>query len=68
VVKSGGTSLRLTVKVSGDVRPGVALAEGKWWESDKPAAALNRLTPSQWSPAGQPAYNDVFITVEAAQP
>ncbi len=28
-------------------------------------AAMNLLTPSRWSPAGQPAYNEVFVTVEA---
>ena len=64
-VKSGGEALELVLKVSDAVRPGVATMEGKWWEQDKPLAAMNLLTPSRWSPAGQPAYNEVFVTVEA---
>ena len=48
-------------------RPGVASFEGKWWENgEEDAPAMNRLTASLWSPAGQPAYNEVFVTVEAA--
>ena len=65
-VKSGGEALELVLKVSDAVRPGVATMEGKWWEQDKPLAAMNLLTPSRWSPAGQPAYNEVFVTVEPA--
>jgi len=49
------------------VRPGVATLEGKWWDGDDAAAApMNRLSTSRWSPAGQPAYNEVFVTVTAA--
>lgn len=64
-VASGMESLQLKLKVSDAVRPGVATMEGKWWEVDRPRAAMNLLTASRWSSAGQPAYNEVFVTVEA---
>lgn len=66
-VRNGSTELRLTLAVSDSVRRGVAALEGKWWDDGGPQAApLNRLTSSRWSPAGQPAYNEVFIAVTAA--
>ena len=41
------------LKVSDGVRPGIASFEGKWWENGaEDAPAMNRLTPSLWSPAG----------------
>ncbi len=65
-VTCGGQRLELVLAVNEALRPGVAAMEGKWWEHDKPQAAMNALTPSRWSPAGQPAYNEVFITVAPA--
>jgi anaerobic selenocysteine-containing dehydrogenase len=67
-VSNDAASLEVTLKVSEAVRPGVATLEGKWWEQEQPRAAMNLLTPSRWSPAGQPAYNEVFITIEAITP
>lgn len=55
------------LEVTDAVRPGVVALPGKWW--DRPGetgAVTNRLTASSWSPAGQPAYNDVFVGVEPA--
>ncbi|WP_158295575.1 molybdopterin-containing oxidoreductase family protein [Crenalkalicoccus roseus] len=52
-----------TLHVTDAVPPGVAALPGKWWEAD--GAVANLLTPSAWSPGGQPAYNDVFVAVEA---
>ena len=47
--------------------PAIASFEGKWWENGaEDAPAMNRLSPSLWSPAGQPAYNEVFVTVTPA--
>lgn len=57
--------LKLKLHVSDALRPSVALLEGKWWEFEKPTAAMNLVTSSSWSSGGQPAYNDVFVTVEA---
>ena len=66
-VRNGAEELRLILAVSNAVRPGVATLEGKWWDGDKAdAVPMNRLSPSRWSPAGQPAYNEVFVTVTAA--
>lgn len=64
-VSNGAEALAFVLRVSETMRPGVAAIEGKWWESERPLAAMNRLTPSRWSPAGQPAYNEVFVTLEA---
>lgn len=65
-VGNGGETLELVLRVSDAVRSGVATLEGKWWESEQPAAAMNRLTASRWSPGGQPAYNEVFVSVSPA--
>ena len=66
-VRNGAEELRLILAVSNAVRPGVATLEGKWWDGDQAdAVPMNRLSPSRWSPAGQPAYNEVFVTVTAA--
>jgi anaerobic selenocysteine-containing dehydrogenase len=66
-VRNGAAELRLTLAVSDSVRRGVATFEGKWWDGgESQATPLNRLTASCWSPAGQPAYNEVFVTVTAA--
>ena len=66
-VTSSNGSLELALQVSDAVRPGVATIEGKWWEHDRPDAAMNIVTSSQWSPAGQPAYNEVYVHVEALE-
>jgi anaerobic selenocysteine-containing dehydrogenase len=66
-VRRDGVKVDVMLAVSDAVREGVAALEGKWWDEDRPdAAPLNRLTPSRWSPKGQPAYNDTWVTVEQA--
>lgn len=66
-LSDGRASFTAVLKVSDGVRPGIASFEGKWWENGaEDAPAMNRLTPSLWSPAGQPAYNEVFVTVSPA--
>ena len=54
--------MQLVLAVDEQVRPGVVALDGKWWNDE---AGANSLSPSRWSPAGQPAYNEVFVTVEA---
>jgi anaerobic selenocysteine-containing dehydrogenase len=50
------------------VRPGVVVLPGRWWSlPSETAAVANVLSPSQWSPGGQPAYNDIFVDVATAQ-
>lgn len=62
----GDASVIVSLAVTSDVREGVVTLEGKWWDEDDDAAPLNRLTPSKWSPAGQPAYNETWVVVEKA--
>jgi anaerobic selenocysteine-containing dehydrogenase len=60
-------TLHAILKASDAILPGCAALDGKWWSSPHQTAALgNLLTPSLWSPAGQPAYNDTFVKIEAA--
>ena len=55
-----------SLAVSDIIRPGAVTLVGKWWsEPEETAALANMLTPSTWSPGGQPAYNDTFVNVEA---
>jgi anaerobic selenocysteine-containing dehydrogenase len=60
-------TLHAILKANDAILPGCAALDGKWWLSPHQTAALgNLLTPSSWSPGGQPAYNDTFVKIEAA--
>jgi len=60
-------TLHAHVHVTDAVRPGVVSLPGKWWgEPPDTSAVANLLTPSAWSPGGQPAYNDTWVMVSAA--
>lgn len=63
VVRRDGRSLALVLAVGESVRPGVVALDSKWWNGD---AAANALSSPRWSPGGQPAYNEVYVTVESA--
>jgi anaerobic selenocysteine-containing dehydrogenase len=66
-VGSEGAELQVWLRVTDEVRPGVVALPGKWWgHPAETSAVANLLTPSAWSPGGQPAYNDTFVTVVAA--
>jgi anaerobic selenocysteine-containing dehydrogenase len=66
ILRRESASIKAVLKVSDTLRSGIASLEGKWWDGDDPSAApMNRLTLSRWSPAGQPAYNETYVTVEA---
>ena len=46
------------------IRPGVVALPGNWWRpTAETGAVANILSPSEWSPGGQPAYNDIFVNV-----
>ena len=62
VVRRGDRALDLRLAISEQVLPGVVTLDSKWWNDE---AGPNILSPPSWSPAGQPAYNDVYVTVEA---
>lgn len=63
-IKNGQSSLQVWLRVTEEVRPGIVVLPGKWWSKpDETSAVSNLLTPSAWSPGGQPAYNDTFVLV-----
>jgi anaerobic selenocysteine-containing dehydrogenase len=67
IVRSGSGELRLSLKVGESVPDGLAFLEGKWWAvPDDATAPANLLSDRRWSPKGQPAYNEIFVTIEAA--
>ncbi len=52
--------------VTDAIRSGAVSLCGKWWSEPAETGALaNLLSPSTWSPGGQPAYNDTFVWVES---
>ena len=57
------------LRVGDSVRTGVVSLAGKWWgQPAETSAVANVLTPSSWSPGGQPAYNDTFVVVLTCHP
>jgi len=61
-------TVQTALLVSDIITPGAVTLVGKWWSEPEETAVLsNMLTPSSWSPGGQPAYNDTFVEVEAVQ-
>jgi anaerobic selenocysteine-containing dehydrogenase len=57
-------SLRVQLAVIDGIHHGVVALPGKWWNADVGSgAAVNDLTAPVWSPAGQPAYNEIFVEV-----
>jgi anaerobic selenocysteine-containing dehydrogenase len=66
-VRRNGHAVCVRLVLSDTVCEGIITLEGKWWEEgDAAATPLNRLTPSAWSPAGQPAYNDTWVSIAQA--
>jgi len=63
-VRGSAAEIAVLAEVTDAVRPGTVVLEGKWWqEAGAPGAVANRLAPARWTPAGQPAYNDIFVEV-----
>ncbi|MFV2062579.1 MAG: molybdopterin-dependent oxidoreductase [Chloroflexota bacterium] len=59
--------VRAWIKVTDVLHRGVVALPGKWWDRPKETGAVaNLLSPPSWTPGGQPAYNDVFVEVTAA--
>jgi anaerobic selenocysteine-containing dehydrogenase len=55
------------LRVGTSVRSGVVSLTGKWWSyPTETSAVTNFLTPSAWTPGGQPTYNDTYVDVIAA--
>jgi len=68
VLRNERGEVRATLAVTDAICSGAVALDGKWWsEPPETDAVVNLLSPSSWSPGGQPAYNDTFIEVEAAE-
>jgi anaerobic selenocysteine-containing dehydrogenase len=66
-IRNAQGELTAWVRVGTSVRPGVVSLAGKWWSHPPETSAVaNLLTPSAWTPGGQPTYNDTFVDVVAA--
>jgi anaerobic selenocysteine-containing dehydrogenase len=61
-------AINTALHITDAVRPGVVALPGKWWSQPAETGAVaNILSPSEWSPGGQPAYNDIFVNITTAQ-
>jgi anaerobic selenocysteine-containing dehydrogenase len=68
VLSNGRGEIRTALAVTDVIGAGAVALAGKWWsEPSETSAVVNLLSPSSWSPGGQPAYNDTFVEVEAAE-
>jgi len=66
-IRNAQGELTAWLRVGTSVRPGVVSLTGKWWNHPPETSAVaNVLTPSAWTPGGQPTYNDTFVDVVAA--
>jgi hypothetical protein len=66
-IRNAQGELTAWLRVGTSVRRGVVSLTGKWWSHpEETSAVANILTPSAWTPGGQPAYNDTFVDVTAA--
>ena len=58
-------TLDVSLQISENIYPGVLSLPGKWWGHPEHMQALsNILTPSSWSPGGQPAFNETWVDVK----
>ena len=58
--------LACILSVTDHIACGVVSISGKWWSHPEDTGVVcNILTPSRWSPGGQPTYNDTFVAIEA---
>ena len=68
ILRNGRGEIRATLAVTDVIRAGAVALAGQWWsEPAETGATANLLSPSSWSPGGQPAYNDTFIEVVTAE-
>jgi anaerobic selenocysteine-containing dehydrogenase len=66
VITNDRGSIRAWLAVTDAICPTVVALPGKWWgHPEETSAVANVLSPSAWSPGGQPAYNDTFVYVRS---
>ena len=64
MARNDRASLVAALQVTDKIRSGTIALEGKWWcHPSETAVVANRLAPDEWTDAGQPAYNDIFVDV-----
>jgi anaerobic selenocysteine-containing dehydrogenase len=64
LVRNEQGTLTVWLSVTEAMHRGVVSLPGKWWSVPAETAAVaNMLTPSSWSPGGQPAFNEAFVEV-----
>jgi anaerobic selenocysteine-containing dehydrogenase len=67
-VRNHQGEISAVLEITDRICPGALAMAGKWWsEPAETAAVANLLSPSSWSPGGQPAYNDTFVDVVAIE-
>ncbi len=61
-------SLSAVLRITDTIVEGTIVLEGKYWwaEADDGSLASNRLAEPNWTPGGQPTFNDIFVKVTAA--
>ena len=68
VLRNERGEIRAALAVTDAIRAGTVALAGKWWsEPAETGAVVNLLSPSSWSPGGQPAYNDTLVEIEAVE-
>ncbi|WP_277753864.1 molybdopterin-containing oxidoreductase family protein [Muricoccus nepalensis] len=69
-VRNTGGAIFVHLAVVDGMHPGVVALPGKWWNMStaRLGSAVNDLTLPAWSPAGQPAYNEIFVEVVSPPP
>jgi len=56
--------LRVHLTLTDEIHRRVVALPGKWWIANGgTSVTVNDLMAPAWSPAGQPAYNEVFVEV-----
>lgn len=68
-IKNERGAVHAVARTTDALHPGVVSLAGKWWgEGSEKTAVANLLSPRQFTPGGQPAYNDTFVYVAATTP
>ena len=65
LIQADDRQIEASLEIDPGIIAGVVALPGKWWTAS--GAATNTLTPSSWSPGGQPAYNETYVAVHASQ-
>jgi anaerobic selenocysteine-containing dehydrogenase len=63
-LRNGQGQVAARLRLGDAVPAGTVALAGKWWsDAYSEDTVANVLSPSSWSPGGQPAFNDTFVEV-----